>query len=262
MTMLEKDAPAQVGVKSTQLSTMIEGALSSALAQRFGASGEASQAGDPPAATMGQEPTNEVLKAIHKWTLDPNAIPPTDGHLLVMNQDRSFEAITNQEYEQRQATMGQPALAGFVNQLDGIGGLDIPWGSVLIGALPGAMVSEIVDGLMPQRNADGSLNLTNLLVKGGIAWAGVQFGDRLIGRRASQFFAGGLILFVLGDLLPIDQWVARIRGLLTRGANTGQPQPQPSPSFAQTSSPASSFDPSPGDDALEALRGHKARRAA
>lgn len=262
MVMTDKDAPGQVGVKSTQLSSMIEAALSSALTQRFGASDGSSKwvldkDGDAKGATMGQEPQNEVLKAIHKWTLDPDAIPPTEGHLLVMNKDRSFEAITNEEYEQR-AVMGQPALVGFVNTLDGIGGLDIPWGSVLFGILPGAMVSEIVDGLMTPRNADGTINFMNLGLKGAIAWAGVQFGPQLIGRRASQFFAGGILLFVLGDLLPIDQWVANITKLFNRGADTGQP----APGFAQTRSAASSFDPSAGDDALEALRGHKARRAA
>lgn len=266
MVMTDKDTTGQVGVQSTQLSSLIEAALSNALSQRFGAAGGQAQAADAKAVTMGQEPQDDILKAIHKWTLDPDAIPPTEGHLLVMNKDRSFEAITNEEYEQRRATMGQPMAAGIVNTLDGLGGLDIPWGSVLLGALPGAMVSEIVDGLMPPRNADGSINVTNLLIKGGIAWAGVQFGDRLIGRRASQFFAGGLLLFVLGDLLPIDQWVAKITNLFSQGADTGQPQPQLGlglgADLAQTRSPASTFDPSPGDDALDALRGHRNNRRA
>ena len=242
MVLEHKDAPGKVGVQSTQLSTLIETALSSALSQRFGASNGQAAPGDPNTATMGQEPQSEILKAIHSWTLDPKVNPASDATLFVINGDRTIEAISNQEYERRSAVMGQPALAGFVNTLDGIGGLDIPWGSVLLGALPGAIVSEVVDGLMPAHNADGSINFMNLAVKGGIAWAGVQFGPQFVGRRASQFFAGGLILFVLSDFLPIDQWVANVRGLFNRGAASGQIA-QHELQLAQAS-PASTFNPS------------------
>lgn len=264
MVLQHQDAPEKVGVQSTQLSSMIEAALNSALSQRFGASnGQTAPTPitDAKVVTLAQEPSNELLKSIHTWTLDPKVMPPSDAHLFVINPDHTIEAISNQEYERRTAIMGQPAIAGFVNTLDGIGGLDIPWGAVLFGALPGAVVSEVIDGLMPAHNADGSINFINLLTKGAAAWAGVQFGPQLIGRRASQFFAGGLILFVLSDFLPIDQWVANLRGLFGRTAASSQIA-QHEIELAQTRSPASTFNPSAGDDALDALRGHRRRRAA
>ena len=264
MVLEHKDAPGKVGVQSTQLSSMIEAALTSALSQRFGASNGQAAPTDSNVVTMAQEPQNDILKSIHRWTLDPQVLPPSDAHLFVINQDRTIEAISNQEYERRTAVMGQPAIAGFVNTLDGIGGLDIPWGAVLFGALPGAIVSEVIDGLMPAHNADGSINFMNLGVKGLVAWAGVQFGPQLVGRRASQFFAGGLILFVLSDFLPIDQWVANLRGLFGRTATGGQfaAHELELARQAQTASPASTFNPSAADDALESLRNHRRRRAA
>ena len=265
-----KDAPGQVGTTSTQLSNMIETALSNALNERAAAANirlvPTGGDQDHGSAVMGQEPENDILKAIHSWTLKDGVTAPSEGQVIVMNQDR-VEVLDNGEFEQRMATMNQPALAGTVNTLNGIGGLDIPWGNILLGALPGAIVSEVVDGLMPAFNADGSLNFQNVGIKLGIAWAGVQFGDRLVGRQASQFFAGGLIIFVLADILPLDQWVATIRGWFGRGsASSGQDtrmaQHELSLARQHQGSEASRLDPSQGSDALETLRGLQARRAA
>ena len=268
MTVETKDAPGQVGTTSTQLSNMIETALANALNERAAAANiqlvPTGSDQDHGSAAMAQEPQNDILKAIHSWTLKDDATAPKEGQVIVMNQDR-VEVLDNGEFEQRLATMNQPALAGTVNTLNGIGGLDIPWGNILLGALPGAIVSEVVDGLMPAFNPDGSLNFQNVAIKLGIAWAGVQFGPQLVGRQASQFFAGGIIIFVLADILPLDQWVATIRGWFQRnGATSGQDLSQHELSLARQhqGSQASQLDPSQGSDALETLRGLQARRAA
>lgn len=268
MTLETKDAPGQVGTTSTQLSNMIETALSNALNERAAAANiklvPTGGDKDHESAVLAQEPQNDILKQIHSWTLKDDATAPKEGQVIVMNQDR-VEVLDSGEFEQRLATMNQPALAGTINTLNGIGGLDIPWGDILFGALPGALVSEVVDGLMPPRNADGSLNFQNLGIKLGIAWAGVQFGDRLVGRQASQFFAGGIIIFVLADILPLDQWVATVRGWFDRNASSGQPdmgQHELSLARQHQGSDASRLDPSQGSDALETLRGLQARRLA
>lgn len=247
--MVLQDAPPQVGISQTQLSSMIEGALSSALETRFGSS---QGVADPNAATLALEPTHPSLRALHAWTLDGGTQPVRDDQVILLNQD-GVEILDADEFDRRYAMMGQPALAGTISQLNGLGGFDIPWGDVLFGALPGAIVSEVVDGLMAPRNADGSVNFQNLAIKGVIAGVGVQFGAQFVGKRTAQFFAGGLVLFILADLLPIDQWVARIIGFFNRDAAMGLHRNDLSLA-RQSQPPSTALDPTQGTDALETLR--------
>lgn len=254
------DAPAQTGISQTQLSTMIESALTSALETRFGSSA-GPNATDPNAATLALEPSHPSLRALHAWTLESNTPAVREDQVILLNQD-GVEILDAGEFDRRYAAMGQPALAGTINQLNNIAGLGIPWGDVLFGALPGAIVSEVIDGLMPPRASDGSVNFQNLAFKGVVAFAGARFGEQFIGKRASQFFAGGLILFVLADLLPIDQWVANIINLFRRNGAASAQFNQPSSMLARGHQETSNLDPSQGTDALETLRGLQAQERA
>lgn len=263
---LEKEA-----ITGTELSSLVRNAVETAVSKQFGEeSGKvinfpgagAEKAQDYPV------PANDALKAIHSWTLDPDAIPPSDGQVIHLKQDSSVELISNAEMELRlqEAEMNQPSAAGLVSTLDGAASAipivgAIPWGSIIFGAVPGALVSEVVDGLMAPRNADGSVNFMNLGVKAVIAGVGVTFGKRLVGTKAAGFFAAGIGIFILADLLPVDQWVEQLTGLLKPSAASNQ-DPAPVAQHEQTRSPASTFNPSAGDDALNALRGTRLNRAA
>lgn len=253
MVNLQDAPPQQTGITQTQLSGMIEGALTSALETRFGTA-QAAPAADPNAATLALEPQHASLRALHQWTLEGSTEPVREDQVILLNQD-GVEILDADEYDRRYAALGQPSFAGTINQLNNIGGFDIPWGDVLFGILPGAIVSEVVDGLMAPRNADGSINFQNIGVKALIAGVGVQFGAQFVGKRTAQFFAGGLILFILADLLPIDQWVANIIKLFNRDNGDASMSAHESMLARHNQSPSTPLDPTQGTDPLEALRG-------
>lgn len=116
-----------------------------------------------------------------------------------------------------EADVEQAALTGIIRQLDTIGGLDVPFGSVIFGGIPGLVVGELVDGFVSPVAA-GGVSWANVLVKTGVAWMGVQFLPQFIGRNGSLFFAGSLALQAARQILPIDQWVANLVGMFPRGA--------------------------------------------
>ena len=106
----------------------------------------------------------------------------------------------------------QPGMVGgAVDSLDNIGGLGIPFGSVLIGAIPGVVVGELIDGFIPL-----SRGWMNPAAKVGAAYLGVQYGSKFLGRTGAMFFAGALALQALSNVLPIDQWAAQITGMVRR----------------------------------------------
>lgn len=258
---LEKEA-----ITGTELSGLVRSAVEQAMG-KFGE--EARTPTDVPVAgaVMAQDypvPANDIMKAIHSWTLNPDATPPSDSQVIQLKQDGSVELISNDELERRlqQAEMNQVSAAGFIGNLDGATSAipivgKIPFGSILFGAVPGALVSEVVDGLMAPRNADGSLNFMNLGAKVLIAGVGATFGRRFIGNKAAGFFAAGLLIFVAADFLPVDQWVARLVSSLGGTASASQAQPS-------ASAPASQgADHQPlatsGGEALDVLRNFQAQ---
>lgn len=105
----------------------------------------------------------------------------------------------------------QPAMVGSaVDSLDNIGGLGIPFGSVLIGVIPGVVVGEVLDGAISPLNKKGDLNWMNPAAKIGVAYLGIQYGSKLIGHTGAMFFAGSLVMQALVKVLPIDEWVAKL----------------------------------------------------
>lgn len=111
------------------------------------------------------------------------------------------------------ADMEQMSFAKNVESLNKIGGLGVV-GSIVFGAIPGAVVGEVIDGLVPVRTAGGEINLVNVLVKGAAAWGGVKYGRKIVGAHAAGFFAGAIGLQVAAELLPLDRWVDALVGKL------------------------------------------------
>lgn len=119
--------------------------------------------------------------------------------------------------QEQEATQEQIGVGGITRSLDDIGGLGIPFGSVLVGAIPGVVVGELIDGFIPP-----SRGMLNPAAKVGAAWVGVQYGRRLLGTNGAMFFAGALALQALTALLPIDQWTAQLTSALRRNSVVAQ----------------------------------------
>ena len=111
------------------------------------------------------------------------------------------------------------SVTGIVGQLDSMA-FGIPLGSVLLGAVPGVIVGEVIDGLVDPKTKEGGVNWVNLLLKVILAVLAMQFLSGFLGKTPALFFAGALLIQILRQLLPIDDWVRSLRGL------TGQKQQQ------------------------------------
>lgn len=106
----------------------------------------------------------------------------------------------------------QQGVAGIVRGLDDIKLFDValPVGSALLGLPTGVIVGEVIDGFIPRRTADNSINFMNVAAKGVGAWGMLSFGRNLVGKQAATFAAAALLLQVLSTVLPIDEWVSNI----------------------------------------------------
>ncbi len=165
-----------------------------------------------------------VVATLQKWSRSRDA-KAQPGDIIKVSEDR-VQVLSPAEaaMEYQMAEMGQTSLAGVAGKLDGALGIGIPWGAVLVGAIPGAIAGEIVDGLFSPRNDDGTINWTNIAVKAGVGFAAVQFLPKFIGKRQSQFFIGALVLQIFTDILPLDKivdWAVTKLGSF-RSAGSGQ----------------------------------------
>lgn len=174
-----------------------------------------------PTATLKQDPEPTTAP---KWVselseLMQNKADGIDaGEVLLRQEDGSMVLRPRKDLdrEANYAVMGQVSIADAASQLDGALGVGIPWGSILLGAIPGAVVGEVIDGLLPPRNAKGELNFANLGVKGVIAAGAASFGPDLIGKTPAMLFVGALGVQMLSDILPLDRWVRNIIDFILR----------------------------------------------
>lgn len=189
------------------------------------------------AARMAQSTQEGVTTALA--TLAP-AAPPADQTALsdrvvqeinALFQQEDFRnslasAITQQEAELSQddpegdaAEMGARGapLAGAIASLDNLGGFGLPLGSGFVGVFLGLTTSKIVDRFAAPKNADGSTNFINPAVKVGAAWASMSFLPRFLGRPASLFLSGYLLVDALRVVLPIDEWATKLANLVPTG---------------------------------------------
>ena len=90
---------------------------------------------------------------------------------------------------------------------------NLPLGSLAVGAITGLILGELVDGFVSTDSPTGGTNFANLAVKGGVAIALVTVGSQLMSKQAAMAGAAILTAQILADVLPLDQWIARIRGV-------------------------------------------------
>jgi hypothetical protein len=134
------------------------------------------------------------------------------------------------EGQDQDADMAQNPVAKAVRGLDGAAGQGIPWGSALVGGFGGLVLGEVIDGFVSPTTDEGGTNFANIAVKGAAAWAAVQWGDMLVGRMGARFAAGFLIFSVARQVLPIDDWVMKIKDVFQgngNGASSGNRFEQP-----------------------------------
>ena len=164
-----------------------------------------------------EPPKDPLMASLEQFIEARRGQMPGEGQVIEYQPDGSFITRTRQEIaaENLKAEMKATNFGSIAADLDGAFGQNVPWGSVLVGAVPGVFVGEVIDGLVSPLNDLGETNYTNVVVKVAVAVAGASFGKQLIGNRAAMFFAGSLLVQVLADLLPLDTWVDKIVGMLS-----------------------------------------------
>lgn len=211
----------------SDLSEEISTQMDRALDRRFG-SDVAGAPAAPAAAFIQEAPADREVAELAQYvaTRLPRGLAPDT--VLASAPDGSYAVRSRAEIagEEQVAELHAAALGGLANQLDNAIGTGVPWGSVLVGAVPGLIVGEVIDGIWSPVNDDGNRNLANIGVKVAVAAAGAKWGGQLVGRTASKFFAGALILQIVADILPIDDWVESLLNLFKRNGSGSAVQEQ------------------------------------
>ena len=164
-------------------------------------------------------PSERGLARLNEWATARGDKPLGDDEVIHITPD-GVEVLTASDIREH-AVMRQAGVLGAALTLDNIGGIGIPFGSVLLGGFPGIIVGDVLDGFVNPIDANGNVAWGNLLAKGGIAAAGAFFLPRWIGDRPAMFFAGALVIQMMSDMLPFDRLSAWIVAQFSRGGTAG-----------------------------------------
>ena len=164
-------------------------------------------------------PAEMGLARLNEWATARGDKPLGDDEVIHLSAD-GVEVFTASDIREH-AVMRQAGVLGAALTLDDIGGLGIPFGSVLLGGFPGIITGDVIDGFVNPIDANGNVAWGNLVTKGGIAAAGAFFLPRWIGDRPAMFFAGALVIQMMSDMLPFDRLSAWIVGRFNREAAPG-----------------------------------------
>ncbi len=164
-------------------------------------------------------PSERGLARLNEWATARGDKPLGDDEVIHITPD-GVEVLTASDIREH-AVMRQAGVLGAALTLDNIGGIGIPFGSVLLGGFPGIIVGDVLDGFVNPIDANGNVAWGNLLAKGGIAAAGAFFLPRWIGDRPAMFFAGALVIQMMSDMLPLDRLSAWIVGQFNRQGTAG-----------------------------------------
>ena len=170
---------------------------------------------DPPAPA----PSETGLARLNEWAIARGDRPLGDDELIHITPD-GVEVYSADQVREH-AVMRQAGVIGAALTLDEIGGLNIPFGSVLLGGFPGIIVGDIIDGFIQPIDVNGNVAWGNLLTKGAVAAGGAMFLPRWLGDRPAMFFAGALVIQMLSDMLPLDRLSAWVVGMFSRGGTAG-----------------------------------------
>lgn len=153
--------------------------------------------GNPPGALPWQVTLNQDAT---KWLE-----PPKPGQIIVPQKDGTFKLLP------ATAAMGASMGAGgFLEMIERpINNLwpALPLGSLVVGAVVGITVGELVDAFVMPVGIDGRVNFVNVAVKGGAIVGLVMFGSTLMSGTAKIVSIGLLGAQILSDVLPLDQWI-------------------------------------------------------
>lgn len=206
----------------------MESLLKRGFADFFGEDGPPAKPDKPIDLSMAQVKGDKRLGELATWASSART-SIADGDIIepLAGGDFNIRPLEEVLAEQETASM-QQGLGRIAGTLDGALGAKIPWGSILIGALPGLFVHEVIDGTIEPRTQvldalgnpipdpndptgfETNINWPNPLLKIGLAAVVSNFGTDFIGRRPSMLFSGTLLVLALADILPIDQWVAKV----------------------------------------------------
>lgn len=102
----------------------------------------------------------------------------------------------------------------------------LPVGTVIVGGIPALVLTEVTDGFIKPRNADGSVNFANIVVKGVEAYLMTsRMAKGLLGEKAAHFAAAAITIQAVAAVLPLDMWVDKLVAIITRrSAPVGQRQ--------------------------------------
>ncbi len=118
--------------------------------------------------------------------------------------------------EQYMAQMGLRQLTGPVERP--LNGLlpNFQLGSVVIGGATGLIAGELVDGIVAPGQPGASISWGNLALKGATALGLAYYGKNIMSQRAAQFAAGVLVLQMVADVVPLDQWIQQFKDWLKK----------------------------------------------
>ncbi len=163
---------------------------------------------DPPA------PAERGLAKLNEWATARGDKPLDDDELIHITPD-GVEVFSANDVREH-AVMRQAGVVGAALTLDDIGGLGIPFGSVLLGGIPGILTGEVIDGFISPTNATGDVSWGNVFSKGLVAAGGAFLLPRWLGDRPAMFFAGVLVVQMISDVLPLDRLSAWLVGKFTK----------------------------------------------
>ena len=164
-------------------------------------------------------PSETGLARLNQWATARGDKPLGDDEVIHLSAD-GVEVFTASEIREH-AVMRQAGILGAALTLDELGGLGVPFGSVLIGGFPGIIVGDVIDGFIAPIDVNGNVAWGNLLTKGAIAAGGAMFLPRWIGDRPAMFFAGALVIQMMSDMLPLDRLSAWVVGMFSRNGTAG-----------------------------------------
>ena len=175
-----------------------------------------------------EESVNKLVAEMKQDDPDPTATAlvakmeqAKDNPVITRLEDGTWDvrSMADLRAEQEALEHQQALLGGIASGLDNSLGLNVPWGSIAVGGGLGLITAEIVDGLWPaEANAQGVMRPTgiNMVIKAGLAVTATGFAKRWLGAKPAGFFAAVLILDLVSDFLPLDQWAHNVVDTLQR----------------------------------------------
>lgn len=94
--------------------------------------------------------------------------------------------------------------------------VSLPWLSAPVGLGLGAMVGEMIDRVMPPKNADGSNNFINPVLQIAAAGLEMKMMPGIVGPTAAKFMAGAHAAKLVLRYTPLQGWLMQLEGILSK----------------------------------------------